>query len=188
MNSKQTTVTINQSTSKKLERLAVTNGISKKDFIDQALNYFEKYGINPTQDETPVKEMDRIRKRQDQVVAFLKTQEKNILEPSLLGIAKADESMRVRLHEFKSILESLTSKELTNKQTQALGEYIKNVGNQVITASKDYNASLARMLENHIKLQNNHQQKVEQSLVAIAQYLDKKGKEGLLDKVSSLLK
>lgn len=44
---KQTPVTINPMT-KKLDRLAVTNGLSKKEFIDQALDYFEKFGINST--------------------------------------------------------------------------------------------------------------------------------------------
>ncbi|KAB3976349.1 ribbon-helix-helix domain-containing protein, partial [Bacteroides uniformis] len=53
---KQTTVTIDQKTFATLDRLAKSNDVSKKEFLSCALEYFEKYGINPGQHESPAKE------------------------------------------------------------------------------------------------------------------------------------
>lgn len=80
--SDQTTVTIDRETARKLERLSKINGQTKKDFISLSLDYFEKYGINPASHETPVQEMERIRKRLDQVIAFIRTQEKDKVKHS----------------------------------------------------------------------------------------------------------
>lgn len=188
INEKQTTVTIDQGTSKKLDRLAVTNGLSKKEFINQALDYFEKFGINPTQNETPILEMDRIRKRQDQVVAFLKTQEKNILEPSLLGIAKADESMRIRLNKFEELLYRLASEESLVERTSDIRSYMISLERDILSGNKTIIASITTSFRDHLKVQQDNQKKTDQALLAIVQYLDKKGKEGIFDKVSNLLK
>ena len=49
---KQTTVTIDQKTFATLDRLAKSNDVSKKEFLSCALEYFEKYGINPVQHES----------------------------------------------------------------------------------------------------------------------------------------
>lgn len=185
---KQTTVTIDPITSKKLDRLAATNGLSKKEFIDQALDYFEKFGINPTQDETPVKEMDRIRKRQDQVVAFLKAQEKNILEPSLLGIAKAEESMRIRLNKFEELLYRLASEDTLIERTSDIRSSVISLERAILTANKDLINSIEKSFASHLRVQQEHQKKTDKALLTIVQYLDKKGKEGLFDKVSNLLK
>ena len=66
---KQTTVTIDQKTFATLDRLAKSNDVSKKEFLSCALEYFEKYGINPVQHESPAKEMQKLIKRCDQVIA-----------------------------------------------------------------------------------------------------------------------
>lgn len=42
-----TSVTIDRKTFARLDRLAKSNNVSKKDFLSCALEYFEKYGINP---------------------------------------------------------------------------------------------------------------------------------------------
>ena len=60
---KQTTVTIDQKTFATLDRLAKSNDVSKKEFLSCALEYFEKYGINPVQHESPAKEMQKLIKR-----------------------------------------------------------------------------------------------------------------------------
>lgn len=186
MINKQTTVTIDQTTSKKLDKLALTNGVSKKDFIDQALAYFEKYGINPSQDETPVKEMDRIRKRQDQIVAFLKTQEKNILEPSLMGMVKAEERMKFEMEKLNNLIETLTSHEQSKDIATQLVKYTKSIGEEIIRNNKIATDSLEKMVLNQIEKQNKFEDKTEKALLEIVKFLDKKDKEGLAGRVKNL--
>lgn len=61
-----TSVTIDRKTFARLDRLAKSNNVSKKDFLSCALEYFEKYGINPVEHESPAKEMQKLIKRCDQ--------------------------------------------------------------------------------------------------------------------------
>ena len=48
-----TSVTIDRKTFARLDRLAKSNNVSKKEFLSCALEYFEKYGINPVEHESP---------------------------------------------------------------------------------------------------------------------------------------
>lgn len=65
-----TSVTIDRKTFARLDRLAKSNNVSKKEFLSCALEYFEKYGINPVEHESPAKEMQKLIKRCDQVIAL----------------------------------------------------------------------------------------------------------------------
>lgn len=60
-----TSVTIDRKTFARLDRLAKSNNVSKKYFLSCALEYFEKYGINPVEHESPAKEMQKLIKRCD---------------------------------------------------------------------------------------------------------------------------
>lgn len=182
MINKQTTVTIDQTTSKKLDKLALTNRLSKKDFIDQALAYFEKYGINPTQDETPVQEMERIRKRQDQIVAFLKTQEKNILEPSLMGMVKAEERMKFEMDKLNSLIGTLTSVKISE---DLANQIVKNIQRRIAENQTAIDA-LEKKISNQIDRQNKFEDRTEKALLEIVKFLDKKDKEGLTGRVKNL--
>lgn len=88
--SEQTTVTIDRQTAVRLDRLAKANKVSKKEFITCALEYFEKYGINPVQHESPAQEMQKLIKRIDQVVAFIRKQEQDILRPACSAISMSE--------------------------------------------------------------------------------------------------
>ena len=65
-----TSVTIDRKTFARLDRLAKSNNVSKKEFLSCALEYFEKYGINPVEHESPAKEMQKLIKRCDQVIVY----------------------------------------------------------------------------------------------------------------------
>lgn len=67
----KTTVAVERTTFAKLDRLAKANSVSKMEYITHAINYFEKYGINPVEHESPAQEMQKLIKRMDQVFAFL---------------------------------------------------------------------------------------------------------------------
>lgn len=49
----ETTVTINQITARKLDKLSKVYKCTKKDFLQASLEYFEKHGINPLTHERP---------------------------------------------------------------------------------------------------------------------------------------
>ena len=61
-----TSVTIDRKTFARLDRLAKSNNVSKKEFLSCALEYFEKYGINPVEHglDTYGKKVQPIPKRQ----------------------------------------------------------------------------------------------------------------------------
>ena len=61
----KTTVAVERTTFAKLDRLAKANSVSKMEYITHAINYFEKYGINPVEHESPAQEMQKLIKRMD---------------------------------------------------------------------------------------------------------------------------
>lgn len=87
-----TSVTIDRKTFARLDRLAKSNNVSKKDFLSCALEYFEKYGINPVEHESPAKEMQKLIKRCDQVIAFIRKQEQDFLRPACEAMGSKHES------------------------------------------------------------------------------------------------
>lgn len=76
----KTTVAVERTTFTKLDRLAKANNVSKMEYITHAINYFEKYGINPVEHESPAQEMQKLIKRMDQVFAFLKDNKELLAE------------------------------------------------------------------------------------------------------------
>jgi hypothetical protein len=138
--SEQTTVTIDRETARKLERLAKQTGQTKKDFLSLSLDYFEKYGINPATHETPIQEMERLRKRLDQVIAFIRTQEKDKINPMFEAITATEVRIKNDLdtiakkqsvQELKSllnsVLNSLRTRETEEQKNSTLrtGQYQK---------------------------------------------------------------
>lgn len=83
----KTTVAVERTTFAKLDRLAKANSVSKMEYITHAINYFEKYGINPVEHESPAQEMQKLIKRMDQVFAFLKKQETDLVRPACEALA-----------------------------------------------------------------------------------------------------
>jgi ribosomal protein S15P/S13E len=76
-----TTISVSMETAAKLDRLSKANKVTKKEYISCALEYFEKYGINPVKHESPAQEMQTLIKRVNQIVAFIRKQEKDVLHP-----------------------------------------------------------------------------------------------------------
>ena len=86
----KTTVSIDQETARKLDKLSKQSGVSTKDFISLSLAYFEKYGINPAEHESPVLEMEKVRKRLDQVISFIRVQERDKINPMFEAITTTE--------------------------------------------------------------------------------------------------
>ena len=93
----KTTVAVERTTFAKLDCLAKANSVSKMEYITHAINYFEKYGINPVEHESPAQEMQKLIKRMDQVFAFLKKQETDLVRPACEALAGASPQITISL-------------------------------------------------------------------------------------------
>lgn len=95
---KKTTVTIDQKHTQILSKLCARNRTNKKEFLCSAIVYLEKYGINPLEHDSPAMEMNKLIKRVDQVIRFIKVQEKEMLRPALEAICSSEERIKVYLN------------------------------------------------------------------------------------------
>jgi len=84
MNNTLTTTNIGKSELKSLRSLAKKHNLKQVDFINYAIAYFKKTGINPADEiYSPREEINKLSKRMDQLVRFVKTQEEKKLNPLL---------------------------------------------------------------------------------------------------------
>lgn len=112
-----TSVTIDKRTGVQLDRLAKASGATKKDFLQSALDYFERYGINPVKHESPAQEMQKLIKRVDQVVAFIRKQEQDVLRP----LCDKAASMHAKVG---NVLPGLLTEERFERFMSSMNDYI----------------------------------------------------------------
>lgn len=129
----KTTVAVERTTFTKLDRLAKANNVSKMEFLTHAINYFEKYGINPVEHESPAQEMQKLIKRMDQVFAFLKKQETDLVRPACEALAGASTQITISLSSLLSEEKNLHSSNILvytakigikNNKTKVLCTYL----------------------------------------------------------------
>ena len=150
-----TSVTIDRKTFARLDRLAKSNNVSKKEFLSCALEYFEKYGINPVEHESPAKEMQKLIRRIDQVVAFQKVQERDFIRPAMQSVMKTEERI--------------------NYEMNRLSQSYDNI-HKMLSAMLD----LDERTENEQKRAN---EELKKALMLLAKYMDEKNKSGLMGKI-----
>ena len=159
----KTTVAVERTTFAKLDRLAKANSVSKMEYITHAINYFEKYGINPVEHESPAQEMQKLIKRMDQVFAFLKKQETDLVRPAC---------------EAKELLAGIINS--SDNNGKAIGRAEKAVRDADSTIRKNQEIIFKR-----IEVSETAQLKAMQHIVS---FLDAKGKTGLLDDINKVYK
>ncbi|WP_312297963.1 BfmA/BtgA family mobilization protein [Chryseobacterium sp.] len=98
-----TTIAISQQDLKRLEGFVKRKGISKKDFITISLDFFERTGLDPSKHESPKAELEKVLKRIDQIIAFIKTQEKETIRPSFEAIVSSEERIKNDLSKILKI-------------------------------------------------------------------------------------
>lgn len=184
-----TSVTIDRKTFSRLDRLSKANNVSKKDFLCCALEYFEKYGINPVQHESPAQEMQKLIKRCDQVIAFIKKQEQDFLRPACEAMSQT--SMRVTM----SMDSILTEKKFGQYQKEA-NEFMYDLAQIARQKDQALDRAESAVGQSRDKITQNQQaiyseikamtQRQERIFSYIASYIDAKGKTGLFDDIQSL--
>lgn len=136
----QTTVTIDRKTAVILDRLAKSNDVSKKEFLSCALEYFEKYGINPVQHESPAKEMQKLIKRCDQVIAFIRKQEQNILRPACAAISTTEARIESVLDKLATAGQVRDLQKAVSDQQQRQNYDARNLRNDILHFGQSHRA------------------------------------------------
>ena len=185
----KTTVAVERTTFAKLDRLAKANSVSKMEFITHAINYFEKYGINPVEHESPAQEMQKLIKRMDQVFAFLKKQETDLVRPACEALAGASTQITISLS-------SLLSEEKFRRFLKENSELFIEVMNQSSEKGKAIDRAERAVRDSDATIRKNQQaifKRIEANETAqlkamqhIVSFLDAKGKTGLLDDINKV--
>lgn len=185
----KTTVAVERTTFTKLDRLAKANNVSKMEFLTHAINYFEKYGINPVEHESPAQEMQKLIKRMDQVFAFLKKQETDLVRPACEALAGASTQITINLssllseEKFRRFLKEnselfIEVMNLSSEKGKAIDRAERAVRDSDATIRKNQQAIFKRIEANETA-----QLKAMQHIVS---FLDAKGKTGLLDDINKV--
>lgn len=185
----KTTVAVERTTFTKLDRLAKANNVSKMEFLTHAINYFEKYGINPVEHESPAQEMQKLIKRMDQVFAFLKKQETDLVRPACEALAGASTQITISLS-------SLLSEEKFRRFLKENSELFIEVMNQSSEKGKAIDRAERAVRDSDATIRKNQQaifKRIEANETAqlkamqhIVSCLDAKGKTGLLDDINKV--
>lgn len=185
----KTTVAVERTTFAKLDRLAKANSVSKMEFLTHAINYFEKYGINPVEHESPAQEMQKLIKRMDQVFAFLKKQETDLVRPACEALAGASTQITISLS-------SLLSEEKFRRFLKENSELFIEVMNQSSEKGKAIDRAERAVRDSDAVIRKNQQaifKRIEANETAqlkamqhIVSFLDAKGKTGLLDDINKV--
>ena len=161
----KTTVAVERTTFTKLDRLAKANNVSKMEFLTHAINYFEKYGINPVEHESPAQEMQKLIKRMDQVFAFIS-----------LSSLLSEEKFRRFLKENSELFIEVMNQ--SSEKGKAIDRAERAVRDSDATIRKNQQAIFKRIEANETA-----QLKAMQHIVS---FLDAKGKTGLLDDINKV--
>lgn len=185
----KTTVAVERTTFTKLDRLAKANNVSKMEFLTHAINYFEKYGINPVEHESPAQEMQKLIKRMDQVFAFLKKQETDLVRPACEALAGASTQITISLS-------SLLSEEKFRRFLKENSELFIEVMNQSSEKGKAIDRAERAVRDSDAVIRKNQQaifKRIEANETAqlkamqhIVSFLDAKGKTRLLDDINKV--
>lgn len=152
----KTTIAISCKHDEILSQLIAKNNTNKKQFLEKSIEYFDKYDINPLDDfKAPKDELTKVVKKLDQMIAFIRVQERDILKPACVSIIQSGKSVENNL---KLLNDLVTDK---NIQTY-LNRVINWLNKRLTTITNERSENDAKQLE---------------ALVLLAQLLEKdKGK------------
>nr|CAA63434.1 mobA [Phocaeicola vulgatus] len=186
----KTTVAVERTTFAKLDRLRKANSVSKMEYITHAINYFEKYGINPVEHESPAQEMQKLIKRMDQVFAFLKKQETDLVRPACEALAGASTQITISLssllseEKFRRFLKD--NKELLAGIINSSDNNGKAIGKTEKVLGDCHDSTIRKNQEIIFKPIEASETAQIKAYKHIVSFLDAKGKTGLLDDINKV--
>ncbi|MCW3788905.1 BfmA/BtgA family mobilization protein [Plebeiibacterium sediminum] len=131
-----------------LKKLSSHHALRQIEFINAAIDYFKKTGINPAEEIfSPREEIAKLTKRVDQVVQFIRKNEQSKLNPlldSLIIISKKIEeqlSEQITINQFNELLVNF------NNFFSTIGNNIKNIESQQNVINKSTNTISNTLLD-----------------------------------------
>ena len=161
----------------KLKRYCDRNKLGLGEFISASLVYFEKNGINPATHESPAVEMNRLIKRLDQVIAFIRKQESDLLRPMVEAVSVSEARID------KSLQQIATASQL-KVLAKGMNGLVENLNKLIPVHQRE----AATTRTNTEQLLQEHSKKQLAALTEISRFLDEKGKGGLLASITRALK
>jgi DNA anti-recombination protein RmuC len=161
----------------KLKKYCERQGLGMGEFITAALVYFEKHGINPATHESPAAEMNRLIKRLDQVIAFIRKQESELLRPMVEAVSVSEARIEQHLRD-----------PARGKQVQELGAEFDNIIqqlNRLLTVQQEQAQATRAHAEKLAQEQSSRQLA---ALAEISRFLDEKNKGGLMGNLTNIFK
>jgi phosphate uptake regulator len=161
----------------KLKKYCERQDLGMGEFITAALVYFEKHGINPATHESPAAEMNRLIKRLDQVIAFIRKQESDLLRPMVEAVSISEARIDKSLQQVATV-----------EQLSYLAGNFENVIkslNRVLTAYQEEGRTTRSHTEKLLQ-ENNRKQLA--ALTEISRFLDEKNKGGLIGNLTNIFK
>ncbi|PIQ21377.1 MAG: hypothetical protein COW65_09455 [Cytophagales bacterium CG18_big_fil_WC_8_21_14_2_50_42_9] len=161
----------------KLKKYCERNGLGQGEFISAALVYFEKNGINPATHESPAVEMNRLIKRLDQVIAFIRKQESDLLRPMVEAVSISEARIDKSLQHVA-----------TNGQMEVLASGLDKLVANINKLLPVHQQEAAAIRTNTEKLLQEHAKRELAAFEVLSRFLDEKGKGGLLASITKAFK
>lgn len=158
---KNTTVAISSKHDVILTKLTVQAKVSKKEYIEKSLEYFNRFGINPIEFDSPSDEMKKLIKKLDQIIAFTRVQERDILKPACATILKNEQ-------EINRTLDNLATNKLIKSEFNTLYILLRDDLKEILSTATQQG-------EAH-----------KQSILELAKAMDEKNRTGLTGKIKDL--
>lgn len=152
----------------KLKKYCDKTGMKLGEFIETALQYFEKSGINPAEHESPAAEMLKLIKRIDSVVAFIRKQESDLLRPMVESVSLSE----------NRIQRELSSISKTGQVDLLNAKLVKLVDN--------LNSAHETQMTNMIYVMNHHAEQNKAAMTLMATLIDAKNQSNFLNDIGKV--
>lgn len=161
---KNSNVAIAPSTNESLTEFCAKTKLTKKDFIEISLKYFNDYSINPAKHEKPTVEIEKMHKRIEDLIKFSRAQERDVLKPFFESIIT---TLGETSQERKTVIESI-NKFNQNRINQF--DEIKSIHSKELNLLKEENLNLKK----EVFEANENIKKIAKGMVSMGVELSKK--------------
>jgi arsenate reductase-like glutaredoxin family protein len=153
-------IAVDEHTHKEAKKLCKTHDISLGELVQHSVIYFKKTGINPSDadNESPIKAIKELDKHVGQVVGFIKTHEKEKLNPLLEYLlvlrAQLDDTIKKlpKAERFDAVVEAVNKHaglliESHKKQVTVLQKTQQEINQESLKELKNITANLTNLIK-----------------------------------------
>ncbi len=171
-----TTIAIDERTHKEAKTLCKTLDLNLGELVQHSVQYFKKTGIDPSQadSESPHKVVKELEKRIGQLVAFIKKQEQEKMNPLLENLIILKHQMEDILKELPTTESFTEAKKTGEKRNEILVASHKIQMTELKESQKKINEENQAVLNNLTKALSNLQAEQSGIREAVEQKLSKK--------------